>query len=203
MKKTTNTQSSSGTPEEKALAVIQPEHLVATDMLEQLRQVQLSSQEELEEAGELLTEVKRRAKVLESARKEITTPMLAAKKKVDDLFRPPLKLLEECEAVLKAKVQVYMREQEAAVLASIGELQAHSETLAPVELPALPSNMSERRVWTIEVEHPELVPREFLMVDEAKIMALIKAVGGENVVIPGVKVFQERQLAVRTGGGDA
>lgn len=189
--------------EQQTNAIVQAETTAAGEMLKQFQQIEIDGQDDFGAVGELLTEIKRRSKALETARKEITAPMLDAKKKVDDLFRTPLDLLTRCEGVLKAKVQAYMRQREAEVLKQISDpAAADAAALVPAAAMAtLPTNMSERRVWTFEVVDASLVPRDFLLVDSEKVREAIKALGGENVVIPGIRIFQEKQLSVRTGGG--
>lgn len=50
------------------------------------------------------------------------------------------------------------------------------------------------RPWVHEVEDSNLVPREFLVVDEKKIREFIRAGGRE---IPGVKIFQDVRVSFR------
>lgn len=63
-------------------------------------------------AAEELTGIKRRAKELEDTRKAITKPLDDAKKRVMDLFRQPLDLLNRAESILKGKMLDYQREEE-------------------------------------------------------------------------------------------
>jgi hypothetical protein len=64
--------------------------------------------------------------------------------------------------------------------------------LAPVKAKA----MAFTDVWDIQVVDAALVPREYLMVDEAKIKAVVKATKG-TVPIPGVQITHRRD--VRSG----
>lgn len=65
----------------------------------------------LEIAGEELKAIKAKAKELEERRKAITVPMDNAKKKVMDLFREPLAMLEQAEGILKKAILAYQQEQ--------------------------------------------------------------------------------------------
>jgi len=53
---------------------------------------------------------------------------------------------------------------------------------------------SIRLIWDFELTDLSLVPREFLMLDEAKVKAAIKL---EVRNIPGVRIFQKEQLNLR------
>jgi len=49
-------------------------------------------------------------------------------------------------------------------------------------------------VWNFKVENPALVPREFLMVDESKIRAYVRAMQAD-AKISGVRIYKEEQIA--------
>ena len=50
-----------------------------------------------------------------------------------------------------------------------------------------------RKVWTFEVTNEEDIPREFLVVDEAKIRRAMNAGARE---IPGVRIYQDTRIAI-------
>ena len=56
------------------------------------------------------------------------------------------------------------------------------------------AGIATREVWRFEVTDPALVPREYLVVDEAKIGKVVRALKGDTA-IAGVRVYSERQLA--------
>ena len=61
------------------------------------------------------------------------------------------------------------------------------------------AGMSVRKSWTYEIVDAGLVPREYLMVDEKKLAAVVKAMG-EATNIPGVRVMMATGLVVKGGG---
>lgn len=74
---------------------------------------------------------------------------------------------------------------------------------APVHVPAFGSRSSSggssgvkgiTRTWVHEVEDLSLVPREYLMIDEAKVKEAIKA---GTRIIPGIKIFQKEGFSLR------
>ena len=183
-------------PEEKALAIAEPEKDEASEMSNQLSSVVIIDQSMLDMLGQVLTDVKVRIKTLESHRVEFTKPLLDAKKKLDSMFKPAIKALEKCESIIKDKMQDYIVLQETRRLEAMKE--GNHETaisIAPAELPA---NMSQTKRWVFEVSNFDLVPRDFLIVDEKSIKELIAEIGGENVNIPGIKVEQKTSIRVGT-----
>jgi len=67
----------------------------------------------------------------------------------------------------------------------------------PVTQTAKPKGVGTRKVWKFEVEDPNLVPREYLVVDEKKIRGVVNALH-ENAKIPGVRVYEDTSISVRT-----
>jgi hypothetical protein len=56
------------------------------------------------------------------------------------------------------------------------------------------SGIATREAWKFQVEDPALIPREYLMVDEAKIRKVVVALKGDTK-IAGVRVYAEKVLA--------
>jgi hypothetical protein len=57
------------------------------------------------------------------------------------------------------------------------------------------AQVTARLVWDFEIVDESKIPREYLMVNEKAIRAAIKA-GVRD--IPGVRIFQKEELAVKT-----
>lgn len=84
----------------------------AERMLEQAKSIEVASDEQYEEAGNVLSRIKTRSKELDEKRKAITKPIDDAKKRVMDLFRGPQDALAQAEKAVKARMVTYQREQE-------------------------------------------------------------------------------------------
>jgi hypothetical protein len=74
--------------------------------------------------------------------------------------------------------------------------QRAATVVAPIiqREPPKVSGVNFRETWKFEVENEELVPREYLSVDEKKIRAVVNALKG-GTQIPGVRVYSEKNLA--------
>lgn len=78
--------------------------------------------------------------------------------------------------------------------------ERHAERAAAVVAPVIQREaptvaaVVTREVWQFQVENPALVPREYLMVDESKIRAYVRAMKAD-AKIAGVRIFKEKQIA--------
>jgi hypothetical protein len=112
----------------------------------------------------------------------------------------------EAEAAARRAEEQRVIDQ-AVALEQAGEVEAAQELIAaPVVAPvvmvesATPTveGISIRAVWQFQVTDPNLVPREWLIVDEKKVGAYVRAVKAQ-AFIPGIKVFPVRSMSARAG----
>jgi hypothetical protein len=100
----------------------------------------------------------------------------------------------EADRIAKAQAQM-----------DAGDLKGCEKTLeapiAPVvvkvETPEPPkvAGLSFREEWKYEVIDPNLVPREYLMIDESKLRKVVKALGKAAANIPGIRVYPEKVVS--------
>ena len=135
---------------------------------------------------------------------ELHKTALAKKAKYAD----PLKAMEK---TLKSKMTKWIAEQEriraeeearirAARAKEEEELRLMGITDAPVEAVKVEevktSGITYQTRWDYEIEDPALIPREYLIPDEKKIGALVRAMK-DTTNIPGIKVIQNKTAVVR------
>lgn len=171
---------------------------VATEWHSGLSDLVIRDDAQQEQVAEVLRRVKARYREIEDKRKEITVPLNAALRAVNDLFRPPRERFEALERMLKDKIAAYLREKSAANVAALqavsvaatpAQATAALATVAPV---APPVGVSVRHVWKFEVTDPDLVPRELCSPDPKKIGQL-----APGTDVPGVRWFQEPVVSAR------
>ena len=137
------------------------------------------------------------------------TKLLGGKMASYNYKREMEKQKEREESIAKAKA-----EQDSACEAQAKELEeagekaaAHAvkemkETAVPVPVDKasdhLMSNTKFRTDWVSSITNPQEVPREYLVVDEAKIQKMVRVMKG-NISIPGVFIT-EKQVPIRRGG---
>ncbi len=184
--------------------------------------VVVNSGEGMNEASDILSWVAKAKKQVEDKRKFLVKPLNDHVKAINEMFKGYMAPLEQADAMLRKKVLTYRQEQERIRRAEEERLrkeaeaerkrlekQAKKEGVAPPPPPppvaptmqeqakTVHSDMgavSAKMVWDFEIVDEDKVPRNFMIVNEKAIRAAVKA-GVRN--IPGVKVYQKEELAVR------
>jgi len=122
-----------------------------------------------------------------------------------ELDREKARLAEEARLREKARADQAKLDEKAAALEAKGkpvQAAAAREAAASVVTPAVASTIPKvagthhTDVWDIEIIDEKLIPRDYLMVDEAKIEKMVKAMDGQ-IEIPGVRNFKRRSQASR------
>lgn len=110
---------------------------------------------------------------------------------------------EQAKADERARKEREKLEQRAAAAEASGKvekaaaLQTQAATVvAPVIVREAPkvAGVQMRDAWKFQVVDPNLVPREYLVVDETKIRKVVAALK-QDTNIPGVRVYSEKQIA--------
>jgi len=158
----------------------------------------VDDQDSYNRAGELLKELKAMDKRAIEEEEKITDPMKQALDAAKSHFKPFHDSVKLIETDTKQKMLAYLEDNdraqeklledfEAGKIKKIGTLTAKQEALHIVNSAAV-----QRMVRTLDVEDIALIPREYMMPDEAKIKEALKA--GKKV--KGCVWKQVRQLAV-------
>lgn len=172
----------------------------ATELAAFLRSAPCSTAAEEAWFSSQLSSVRGLLKSLEDERTSITKPMLEAKRRVDGLFAPATKPLQECEGIIRGKLADAARarfaaEAEArrlaAEAAAAGDPGAAIVALASAPEAVVTTGSSARVVRKWRVVDLAAVPREYLTVDTESVEAALTA----GVEIPGVEVYDD--VAVR------
>ncbi len=163
-------------------------------------------------ANELLVFVADARKKLEKQRVFLVKPLNDHVKDINTVFKEWAKPLDDADSVVRRKVLDFQREQEALRQEYLREQERLAELpegllddLLEEDIPDLPvvtrtiegskGSTSMRKTWAYEVMDETLVPREYLMVDEGLIRL---AVHDGTRKIPGVRIYQQESLSVRT-----
>lgn len=156
-------------------------------------------------AAEGLKDVKFKLNVVETKQEEMLAPQRQAMNKTREFFAPYLEAARKAESILKTAIAQYhdkKRLEEAKVLEAAAKSDS-SSARAIIDTAALAapsvSGVSFREAYDVVIVDPKLVPREYLIVDEKKIKAVVKASRG-TIMIPGVRVTQTTQVAASKRG---
>ena len=135
---------------------------------------------------------------LETAEKAIKTAMIDYQDEQERIQRELQRKADEDARKQREKLLEQSRKAEAkGQTEKAAMLEIRSETVAaPVvqrEVPKV-AGVGTRTVWDYQVDDASKIPREYLMVDEAKIRKVVQALKGDTV-IAGVRVFEKKQIA--------
>jgi len=172
------------------------------------------------DATEMLSWIAGAKKRFEEKRKALVKPLNDHVKTINSMFKEYTAPLEAADSTLRGKVLNYRREQERIrqeeeerIRKLAEKEQARLEEQAakkgappppPMPIPQVQEQartvrgdlgtVSAKKVWDYEIVDERQIPPEFMMVNEKAIRAAVKA-GVRN--IPGVKIYQREELAVR------
>lgn len=174
----------------------------------------------LQEATNMVAWVAKAKKAIEEKRQFFVKPLQEQVKRVNELFKQYAAPLDRADTLLRGKILAYRQEQERKRREEEERLRKLAEkeqkrlekqaakngmpAPPPIVVPSPPpmaktvqSEMGAaqvRTVWDFEIVDETQIPREFLMPNVPAIRAAVKA-GVRN--IPGVRIFQREDLAVR------
>ena len=193
--------------EQNKLAEIQSE---VDSFLYEFQEVKIATIDEYTQWSDRLKVVQNKIKKVEDKRMEYTRPLDESKKKIMADFKSITEPLEEFVKVVKSEMIRWHNEDQARKDAEQAEIEAKALKLAKeqgiseVQVEVINQEQKTQRgavsaatvrtVWTFEVEDETQIPREYLVVDES---AIRKAVQGGLRRIPGVKIYEEKQLSIR------
>lgn len=188
------------------LEAVQGEEQEARDLAAEVGVFSVDGQDDFTIAEEILAEVKRRKRWLETERKKITKPQREALEAVRALFREPIKLLDGIERAIKAKLaEAWEREharqqaelEVAGDAAVAGDHDAFEASVKRAEFGLETGTTQMRKYWAFEVTDIKKVPREYLMVNEAAVLAVVRQ-KGSGTKIPGIRAFQKLVVASKS-----
>lgn len=176
-----------------------------------LKVLELQNQQQVDEVGATLLEVKRRWNEHDAARKALTEPIRASEKVINDAYRPVLNWLAACETELKRALGDFSKKESARTAALMAQAQARvaegrsieaGDSIAQIASTTGVKGITTKPVWHLKIVDPLQVPREFLVVDEKAILAYAKEhprSDGSPPYIAGTTWIEERQVIARPG----
>lgn len=147
-----------------------------------------------------LIDVKARVKSLTAQQETILGPLREAESAVRNWFRSPLETYRMIEIGLKRRVAEYqetLRQEKHAAIVAAGQAPTPTAMaqLTALAVPPTPAAISFRKTWEVEITDPNLVPREYLLIDTTALRKVCQATKGQ-IQIPGVRFVQRDSVAV-------
>jgi len=183
--------------------------------------IEIVDDNSLKQATDLVSWIAKVKKSIEEKRQFFVKPLNDQVKRINDMFKNYIKPLEQADTTVRGKILSYRQEQERKRreeeerLRKLAEeeqkrlekqaakkgIEAPPPQIVVPTIQAAPKTIKSdlgatqvRTVWDFEIEDETKIPREFLQPNITAIRAAVKA-GVRN--IPGVRIFQKEELAVR------
>jgi hypothetical protein len=135
---------------------------------------------------------------LADAENRIKRSMIAFSDEQDRIRREEQRRADE--AARKERERIEAQARKAAESGKVEKADALEQRAAAVVAPVIHreaptvAGINMREVWKFEVTDPDLVPRQYLSVDESKIRKVVQALKGDTK-IDGVRIWPEKQMA--------
>lgn len=174
---------------------------------ERIAALQITSDEEFGEAGEFLRRLKAtKGELDDSELARQKRKLYAEYKEANDQLKYWEKAIDKASKEIRGKMATYTEakeaearrkaEEQALQMAEVTGDETFLDVSAPTEVAPEVAGISYATVWEFEVVDPAAVPDEFKTIDTAAIRRVVQSKKG-SAEIPGVKVFQKKQIRTR------
>ena len=158
----------------------------------------IASQEDFKKAEATLYKVKELLRSADKKEKEITGPIMESVKKTRELFKPFKNLVEGWEAKVKGEMTAFLNRQEK-LIEKVGEdfeagkiKKAETVFKRQENLTVERDHAKVRQIAVLRIVDLARIPREYMVPDEAAILADLKA--GKKIA--GVELEYQKQIAI-------
>lgn len=175
-------------------------------MLDEIRTIEYNDEADLQFAARVLHELAAEQARIDNKRKTATAPMRDAIRTVDSWFKPIIAAYAEATTIVKTGILAGRDGIQEAALAALrayeyameeGDEEAQESALAAYNarppLEGIPGVSFPTR-WKFEVTDPDAVPREFMLIDDKAIRAVVTK-QKQDTQIPGIRVYPESSVA--------
>ena len=160
----------------------------AVDLKETLQDMEINDQSDMDMITELISEYKENVNFFESEKKDFTDPLNKLRNKVNSVYNPTIKLLNECIEICKNKIVEYEYEIEEKTVKS---LESKKET--PKKAIATKTQIREKLDY--RVVDFDAIPREYLSLDHSKVKIELREKQAD-LEIPGIEIYISKSVAI-------
>lgn len=169
--------------------------------------VKIEGQADLDFAAEALRSVAEKHDAIDEKRKSWVNPLNRVTRDINATFKPVLDVLKRAESGLKRKIGEYHVKAERERLALLEQASKAASKNSPKKAEALIEKadlldveqidgLGVSMAWSGEVVDATKIPREYLVPDVKKLLAVTTA-GGSDPKIPGWRAFQTANVRTR------
>lgn len=196
--------------------VVQIEQKIPT-LMDKANSLKITDELSSKVANDVGVTLKKMIRALDDKRKYYVGPSNETIKRINNSFNEKILALKEAYEIVREKLQTYiidLRKKEDAERAEKNKKASEflgSEEPAPMQSPPPPTHVTSQfgksytqKRWTFKEVDIEKVPREYLLLNEKKVNAMIKAhtktvkgVSKCDLKIDGLEIFQDEKLGMR------
>lgn len=179
-------------------------------MQKMVDETKITNDEELAGVADKIKNIKALGKYIRQEMEKYTKPAMEIVRTAQAKYLPYEKAVKKAEDDLKVKAQIYMtdqeekrKKQEEKIAKDLDDGKIKKEETALRKMEAIgeekksintgSATLTRKMVKVAEITEPELVPKEYWIIDEAR----VKKAAIAGAVIPGVTVKEVAQMAVR------
>ena len=145
-------------------------------------------------AREVCVEAKKKKDALDGQRKFLKAPSLESGRRIDALFMPPIRVLDEIISLGKGVIQRDIEAKRAEQARALAEATTKEEVTAAVAVQTkVPEGTQVRRVMRVRVKDWTKVPAHLLILDRKRALEDVRA--GDDISAWG-EVFYDEIVAV-------
>ena len=188
---------------------LQPLQLQTDSLLHTAEKIEVKTREDYNRAAEIIKHLKFMINTIEDQRKTYTAPLDEAKRAI---MADCKKLIEPCEAMIKKfissmltfqtieqfRLNAEQKKIDAAAMAQAKKTNTLEVTVPIVNdiktIKSAGATTTVKKVWTFKLDSLNDVPREYLILDTARVREAIREGKRE---IPGISIFQVDSLSIR------
>lgn len=181
------------TTDKRSLIETQMAKQVIVDMLSLTNSLSIDSEESKEKILSIYSQAKDWEEVVEGYKKELCAPYKEKITEISDKAKQLTSVLKDITSICNSKVSKYRdsliaNQKEVAEMLDINVLDMPKQ-----EIKGSKAGTSIRKEKKYRVINLDLVPREYLCLDEKKVELLVKA----GMDIPGIEVYEEEKVILR------
>lgn len=162
----------------------------------QLQEFTIKTPEQYEEAGKRVSRLKELRKEADVQEKSITDPANLILKNTRAIFKPFKDRVDEIEVFIKGQMVAYLSGREKKAEALLEQANGKNFKKVVSKVSELQDNKSEfsnvRKIPTLEITNPKLIPHQYMVPDETKIKAALLA--GKKV--KGCKIVMKTSISI-------
>lgn len=157
---------------------------------------------DLDTGAEILKMIKNTVDIITQRKDEITRPLMTELAKTRDLFKPLELDLEGAKKEVKAKMLAFQIEEEERIAKDKARIDARvakgtmrtDTAIEKIDKLGEAPKSNIRTLIKVRITDETAIPREYLVPD---MMKITEAVLKQNIYIPGVETYKEKQIVTR------